>query len=109
MLLPWAHRTRLQRLLLSLLTTNVSNKSGNLLFAQSYPNALRTLDSCTVGAQSRPLLLRLRFSRLFTRISPSERQVHSFLASISRDRLTTLLRATVRSQLLERCAPSRAG
>ena len=35
--LPWAHRTRLQRLHPSLLTTNVSNKSGNLLFAQSYP------------------------------------------------------------------------
>src|ERR1700686_4799248 len=37
MRLPWAHRTRLQRLLLLLLTANVSNKSGNLLFAQSYP------------------------------------------------------------------------
>ena len=36
--LPWAHRTRLQRLLLILLTTNVSNKSGNLLFA---PQKLR--------------------------------------------------------------------
>ncbi len=36
-LLPWAHRTRLQQLLLLLLTANVSNKSGNLLFAQSYP------------------------------------------------------------------------
>ena len=35
--LPWAHRARLQRLLLMLLTTNVSNKSGNLPFAQSYP------------------------------------------------------------------------
>jgi hypothetical protein len=35
--LPWAHRTRLQQLLLLLLTNNVSNKSGNLLFAQSYP------------------------------------------------------------------------
>ena len=35
--LPWAHRTRLQQLLLLLLTTNVSNNSGNLLFAQSYP------------------------------------------------------------------------
>ena len=33
--LPWAHRTRLQQLLLLLLTANVSNKSGNLLFAQS--------------------------------------------------------------------------
>src|SRR5580700_839455 len=58
---------------------------------------------------TRLLLLRLRFSRLFRRISLSERQVHSLLASISRDRPTTLLRATVRSQLLERCAPSRAG
>jgi hypothetical protein len=35
--LPWAHRTPLQQLLLFLLTANVSNKSGNLLFAQSYP------------------------------------------------------------------------
>ena len=35
--LPWAHRTRLQQLLLLLLTANVSNQSGNLLFAQSYP------------------------------------------------------------------------
>jgi hypothetical protein len=36
--LLWAHRTRLQPLLLLiLLTANVSNKSGNLLFAQSYP------------------------------------------------------------------------
>jgi len=32
--LPWAHDTRLQQLNPSLLTTNVSNKSGNLLFAQ---------------------------------------------------------------------------
>src|SRR3984893_10961656 len=32
--LPWAHRTRLQQLHPSLLTTNVSNKSGNQLFAQ---------------------------------------------------------------------------
>src|SRR3989442_1572996 len=30
--LPWAHRTRLRALLLSLLTANVSNNSGNLLF-----------------------------------------------------------------------------
>ena len=35
--LPLAHRTRTQRLLLLLLTANVSNKSGNLLFAQSNP------------------------------------------------------------------------
>jgi hypothetical protein len=33
----WAHETRLQQLLPFLLTTNVSNKSGNLLFARSYP------------------------------------------------------------------------
>ena len=32
--LPWAHRTRLQQVRPLLLTTNVSNKSGNLLFAQ---------------------------------------------------------------------------
>src|ERR1700687_698980 len=35
--LPWAHRTRLQQLHPSLLTTNVSNKSGNLLFRQKEP------------------------------------------------------------------------
>src|SRR6267378_5720142 len=35
--LTWAHRTRLQQLPFLLLTANVSNKSGNLLFAQSYP------------------------------------------------------------------------
>jgi hypothetical protein len=34
--LPWAHRTRLQQLLHLLVTNNVSNKSGNLLFAQRY-------------------------------------------------------------------------
>jgi hypothetical protein len=32
--LPWAQDTRLQQLHPSLLTTNVSNRSGNLLFAQ---------------------------------------------------------------------------
>jgi hypothetical protein len=32
--LPWAQDTRLQQLHPTLLTTNVSNKSGNLLFAQ---------------------------------------------------------------------------
>jgi len=32
--LPWAHTTRLHQLHPLLLTTNVSNKSGNLLFAQ---------------------------------------------------------------------------
>ena len=32
--LPWAHSPRLQPLHPFLLTTNVSNKSGNLLFAQ---------------------------------------------------------------------------
>ena len=32
--LLWAHVTRLQQLRPLLLTTNVSNKSGNLLFAQ---------------------------------------------------------------------------
>src|SRR5260370_15357849 len=31
---PWAHTPRLQQLRPFLLTTNVSNKSGNLLFAQ---------------------------------------------------------------------------
>jgi len=33
--LPWTHRTRLQQLLLLLLTNNVSNKSGNLLSLKS--------------------------------------------------------------------------
>src|SRR6266403_4543003 len=35
-LLPWAHDTRLQQLCSLLLITNISNKSGNLLFAQRY-------------------------------------------------------------------------
>jgi hypothetical protein len=35
--LPWTHGTRFQRLLLLFLTANVSNKLGNLLFAQRYP------------------------------------------------------------------------
>ena len=51
--LPWAHRTRLQPLLLLLLTANVSNKSGNLLFAQSYPQWHENVGflhrSCTVA------------------------------------------------------------
>ena len=42
--LPWAHRTRLQQLRPSLLTTNVSNKSGNLLFAQSYPQQFENVE-----------------------------------------------------------------
>src|SRR5215813_12957149 len=46
------------------------------------------------------------FFVLFMRILLSERQVHSWLALISRGRPPTLLRATVRSQLLARCAPS---
>jgi predicted SnoaL-like aldol condensation-catalyzing enzyme len=33
--LPWAHRTRFQQLRPLFLTTNVSDKLGNLLFAQS--------------------------------------------------------------------------
>jgi hypothetical protein len=49
--LPWAHRTRLQQILLFLLTANVSNKSGNLLFAQSYPEQYENVrfvhTSCT--------------------------------------------------------------
>src|SRR5579864_7376505 len=43
------------------------------------------------------------------RIFLSERQVHSSRALISREQQTMLLPATVHSQLLERCAPSRAG
>src|ERR1043166_7803639 len=46
------------------------------------------------------------FFVLFMRIFLSERQVHSWLAVISRGRPPTLLRATVPSQLLARCAPS---
>src|SRR2546422_8445633 len=46
---------------------------------------------------------------LFMRLFLSERQVHSWLALISREQQTTLLPATVRSQLLARCVPSRAG
>src|SRR5271155_853085 len=49
------------------------------------------------------------FFVLFMRIFLSERQVHSWLALISREQQTMLLPATVRSQLLERSAPSRAG
>jgi hypothetical protein len=52
--LPSAHRTRLQRLLLLLLTTNVSNKSRNLFFARSYPqcpeNAGFLHSWCTVAS-----------------------------------------------------------
>jgi hypothetical protein len=61
--LPWAHRTRLQQLLLLLLTNNVSNKSGNLLFAQSYPEQYENVGFvhswCTVPTeilQSEPLV-----------------------------------------------------
>src|SRR5262252_4003546 len=46
------------------------------------------------------------FFVLFMRLFLSERQIHSWLALISRGRPPTLLRATVRSQLLARCAPS---
>src|SRR4029077_20297730 len=45
---------------------------------------------------------------IFMRIFLSEQQVHSWVALISREQQTTLLRATVRSQLLARCVPSRA-
>src|SRR5437879_7663603 len=44
---------------------------------------------------------------LFMRIFLSERQVHSWPALMSRVRPPTLLRATVRSQLLAQCALSR--
>src|SRR3984893_1417569 len=47
-------------------------------------------------------------SVLFMLLFLSEQQVHSWLALIRRDRLPTLLRATVRSQLLARCVLSRA-
>src|SRR6185312_7022383 len=46
---------------------------------------------------------------LLMQMSFSERQGHSWLALISRDRPPTLLRATVRSRLPARCAPSKAG
>src|SRR2546427_2801068 len=42
-------------------------------------------------------------SVLFMRLFLSERQAHSWLALIRRDRLPMLLRATVHSQLLARC------
>ena len=38
--LPWAHTIRLQQLRPFLLATNISNKSGNLLFAQNHSNRL---------------------------------------------------------------------
>ena len=44
--------------------------------------------------------------RLLMRLFLSARQVHSWLALISRGRQTMLLPATVRSQLHARCAPS---
>src|SRR5215510_14568083 len=47
------------------------------------------------------------FFVLFMRIFLSERQVHSWLALISRGRPPTLLRVTVRSQLLVQCALSK--
>src|ERR1700761_3839271 len=46
---------------------------------------------------------------LFMRIFSSGREAHSSHSLISRDLPLTLLRATVRSQLPARCAPSRAG
>src|SRR5437867_11051069 len=42
----------------------------------------------------------------FMRLFLSERQIHSWLPSISRGRPTKLLRATVRSELLARCVLS---
>src|SRR5713226_4603431 len=49
--LSWAHSPRLQPLHPFLLTTNVSNKSGNLLSLKGNSNELKTLDSGTVLAQ----------------------------------------------------------
>jgi len=64
---PWAHRTRLQRLLLLILTANVSNKSGNLLFAQSYPEQYENVGFvhswCTVESHQKSY-----------RVNPSLRQ-----------------------------------
>ena len=45
---------------------------------------------------------------LFMRLSLFRAQVHSWPASILRGRPTMLLRATIRSQLLAQCAPSKA-
>jgi hypothetical protein len=65
--LTWAHRTRLQQLRLFLLTANVSNKSGNLLFAQSYPEQYKKVGFvhswCTV-----------EFHQKSHRVNPSLRQ-----------------------------------
>ena len=49
--LAWAHETRLQQFHPFFITTNDSNKSGNLLFAQSEPNGIKTLNSDTVLVQ----------------------------------------------------------
>jgi hypothetical protein len=49
--LVWAHETRLQQFHPFFITTNVSNKSGNLLFAQSEPNGIETSNSDTVLVQ----------------------------------------------------------
>src|ERR1700733_7360611 len=61
-----------------------------------------------------PFMLRLRSTLRpivipFMWIFASERQVRSWLALISRGRPPMLLRATIHSQLLARCAPSKAG
>ena len=100
----------------ALLLTRQASVNGTLVQTSLVGRLWRISAKCalskclTLGVHSTRLrLLRVRLSRPFTRISLSEREVHSLLALISGDRPTTLLRATVRSQLLERCAPSRAG
>ena len=124
--LPWAHRTRLQQLLLLVLTNNVSNKSGNLLFAQSYPSSMKALDSCTVGAQSHPHLLRdtivvhglsgavsrfkksiemLRFWKRYRWISPIERRNGLIVKPCTNTEKATTAKLMV--MISSRCATSR--
>jgi len=50
--LPWAHTPRLQQLRPFLLTTNVSNKSGNLLFAQRYLEWIENVGFWHSGSES---------------------------------------------------------
>jgi hypothetical protein len=59
------HATRLQQLYHLFPTTNVSNKTGNLLFAQSYPN----------GSQSTARLLRAQSQQLATESQVLEDEV----------------------------------
>jgi hypothetical protein len=55
--LPWAYRTPFQQLRPLFLTTNVSNKSGNLLFAQNQPDWHENVGFVLQFVQSAPAFL----------------------------------------------------